>query len=94
MKLLGTIVNGRVELDTPAGLPDGTRIVTLEFDEYEDDEVYEYPHPMAPYDRDKELALLRERIAEIDAGVPGMTVEEVFAAVDAEMGWTNSEAGK
>ena len=86
MKLLGTIVNGRVELDAPADLPDGTRVVSLEaeeFEDFEDEEVYEYPHPLAPYDREKEIALLRERIAERDVGVPGLSVDEAFAAVDA-----------
>ena len=83
MKLLGTIVNGRVELDTPTDLPDGTRVVSLEAEEFEDEGVYEYPHPMAPYDREKEIALPRERIAERDAGVPGLSVDEAFAAVDA-----------
>ena len=49
MKLLGTIVNGRVELGTPADLPDGTRVVSLEaekFEDFEDEEVYEYPHSL------------------------------------------------
>lgn len=78
MKLLGTIVNGRVELDTPLNLPEGTRVVgSLEVDDW-----------------DEHIADLRRRLAEKDAGVPGMTVTETFAALDAEMGWTISKAGK
>ncbi len=94
MKLLGTIVNGRVELDTPTDLPDWTRVVSLEaeeFEDLEDEEVYEYPHPLAPYDREKEIALLRERIAEVEAGVPA---REAFALIRAELGWLDARAGK
>ena len=78
MKLLGTIVNGRVELDTPLNLPEGTRVVgSLEVDDW-----------------DEHIADLRRRLAEKNAGVPGMTVTEAFAALDAEMGWNISKAGK
>ena len=94
MKLLGTIVNGRVELDTPTDLPEGTRVVSLELEEFKDEEVYEYPHPMAPYDREKEIALLRERIADVEAGVSGMPAQEAFAWIRAELGWIDARAGK
>jgi hypothetical protein len=78
MTLEGKILNGRVELDAPADWPDGTR-VTVEV--AAPDEVFEYPHPLAPYDREKEIALLRERYAEVQAGVPGMTPEEAWASI-------------
>jgi len=77
VKLFGTIANGHIRLDQPADLPDGTRIVILPADEYEDlDDFgelgdlgqYEYPHPMAPYDPVKEAALIRERMASVAAG--------------------------
>lgn len=29
---------------------------------------FDYPHPMAPYDREKEAALLRELIEDMQAG--------------------------
>jgi hypothetical protein len=57
-----------VELDEPTALPDGTR-VTVEVDA--PDEVFEYPCPLAPYDREKEIALLRKRYAEVQAGARG-----------------------
>ena len=62
MKLIGTIVNGQVHLDAPAELPDGTRVsLSPQAD-------FDYPHPMAPYDREKEAALLRESIEDMQAG--------------------------
>ncbi len=77
MILEGTIRNGRVELDEPPDWREGTR-VTVEVSTV-DDEVLEYPHPMAPYDREKELALLRAAYADVQAGVPGMPLEEFEA---------------
>jgi hypothetical protein len=78
MTLEGTVVNGVIVPDGGATLPEGTRVhIEVEVN-------FEYPHPLAPYDREKELALLRESIAEMKSGVPGLTVDEAFARVDAE----------
>ncbi len=91
MKLLGTIVNGRVELDTPTDLPEGTRVVSLEAEEFEDF-YQDYPLPQESWE--EHIADLRLRLAELDAGAPCMTVDEAFAALDAEMGWTTPTLGK
>lgn len=64
MPITGIVQNGRVEFDEPVTWPDGSR-VTLAIDK---DEVYEYPHPMAPYDREKELEGLLESIEDMKAG--------------------------
>ena len=64
MAITGTVLNGRVEFDEPVTWPDGSR-VTLALDE---DEAYEYPHPMAPYDREKELEGMLESIEDMKAG--------------------------
>ena len=80
MTLSGTIVDGQVRLDRPADLPDGTRVTLLP-----PEEAFEYPHPMAPYDRDKELALLRESIAQMDAGGVGRSADEVFDEIEREL---------
>lgn len=64
MPITGIVLNGRVEFDEPVTWPDGSK-VTLQLDE---DEVFEYPHPMAPYDREKELELLKESVADMKAG--------------------------
>ena len=57
----GTVMNGVIvpECSPP---PDGTRVL------FEPTEVFEYPHPMAPYDHAKEVALLRESIEDAKAG--------------------------
>ncbi len=64
MPITGTVQNGRVEFDEPVTWPDGSK-VTLQL---EDREVYEYPHPMAPYDREKEIEGLLESIEDMKAG--------------------------
>jgi len=64
MAITGTVLNGRVEFDEPVRWPDGSK-VTLQLDV---DEVFEYPHPMAPYDREKEIELLKESIEDMKAG--------------------------
>lgn len=64
MPITGTVQNGRVEFDEPVTWPDGSK-VRLQLDE---DEVFEYPHPMAPYDREKELEGLMESIEDMKAG--------------------------
>ena len=91
MKLLGTIVNGRLELDTPTDLPEGTRMVSLQFEDWED---FEHPYHPPRESWDDHIADLRMRIAELDAGVPCMTVDQAFAALDAEMGWATPPNGK
>jgi hypothetical protein len=80
MSLEGTVVNGVVVPDEGTTLPEGSR-VRIELSE----ERYEYPHPMAPYDREKEFALLRERIAEMQSGVPGIPLDEAFEQIRAEL---------
>ena len=76
MVIVGTIQNGQVQLDVPADWPDGTRVTLLR------EEVYKYPHPMAPYDREKEIELLRESLAQMDAGDIGRSVADVFADIE------------
>jgi hypothetical protein len=46
---------------------------------------FEDPHPLAAYDCEKELALLRESIAETKAGVPGTLLREATAQTAAEL---------
>ena len=74
--LEGTIRNGRIVFDEPVDLPEGTRVMV---EVAAPDEVFEYPHPLAPYDRDKEIALLREAYEDVKAGNPGMPLERFEA---------------
>jgi hypothetical protein len=78
MSLEGTVVNGVVVPDGGAALPEGAR-VRIELEER-----FEYPHPLVPYDREKEIALLRERVAEMQTGAPGIPADEAFARIRAE----------
>jgi hypothetical protein len=62
MTLEGTVVNGLIVLDTGAKLPEGVRVrVELA----EDDDLFPPPEP---YDREKELAILRESLEDVKAG--------------------------
>ena len=79
MTIEGTVINGVVVLDGSPQLPEGKRVIV---DLAGDTTIYEYPHPMAPYDREKELALLRQAYAEAKAGktsVPLAQFEAEFA---------------
>jgi hypothetical protein len=79
MTLEGTVVNGVIVLDGTPPLPEGARV------RVELAEKVEYPHPMAPYDREKELAVLRDRNAEMQAGAPGIPLKEGMDRIAAEL---------
>lgn len=75
MELKGVVSNGVVVPDDAAALPEGARVRMELIDE--DDELGRLvlpdpslpaDHPHAPYDRETELAILRESIAEMKAG--------------------------
>jgi len=70
--ITGTVVNGAVILDTGTRLPEGAR-VNLEL-------IEELPadHPMAPYDRETELAILRESLESVESGEVGFPLREAF----------------
>ncbi len=62
MTLEGTVVNGVIQLDSGAQLPEGARVrVELA----EDDDLLPPPEP---YDREKELAILRQSLEDVKAG--------------------------
>jgi hypothetical protein len=79
MALEGTVVNGVIVPDGGATLPEGMRVLI------ELNPKFEYPHPMAPYDREKELAMLRESIAQMQAGVPGTPLKEAMDRIATEL---------
>ncbi|MBM3983944.1 MAG: hypothetical protein FJ304_27480 [Planctomycetes bacterium] len=80
MTLEGTVMNGVIVPDDGAALPEGSRVRIEALEER-----FEYPHPLAPYDREKELALLRQRIADMKAGVPMIPLDEAFKRIAAEL---------
>jgi hypothetical protein len=79
MTLEGTVVNGVIVPDGGAVLPEGMRV------RIELDEPFTHPHPQAPTDCEKELALLRERVAEMQTGSPGIPLHEAMAWIEAEL---------
>jgi len=76
--ITGTVVNGAVVLDAGTRLPEGARVNLELIEELPPD------HPMAPYHRETELAILRESIAEMRAGYPGRPFDEVMAEIAAK----------
>lgn len=92
----GTVVNGVIVPDGPPP-PDGTRVVfqteaTADDDMW--DELAKVPPPPATETREEYLQSLRDSIAEVEAGVPGLSVDEAFARVDAELRRLAEENGK
>jgi len=73
----GTVINGVVVLDGGAPLPDGVR-VRVEVADPDD-----LAPPAEPYDREKELAILRESLEDVRAG-RGMPFEEFMAKLATE----------
>lgn len=75
MSFTGTVVNGVIVLEGNAKLPEGTR-VWVELDAEDD-----IAPPPEAYDREKELALLREGLEDIRAGrtVPAREAMEELA---------------
>ena len=75
--LEGTVVNGVIVLEGGVRLPDGAR-VRVEVEDPDD-----LAPPPEPYDREKELAILRESLEEVRAG-RGMPFEEFMAKLAEE----------
>ncbi|MBY0526089.1 MAG: hypothetical protein K2R98_22025 [Gemmataceae bacterium] len=81
MSIEGTVVNGVVVLDSGTQLPEGVR-VRVELTDSDDPD--DFAPPPEPYDREKELAILREAIEDVRAG-RGMPLEEFMAKLSAEL---------
>ena len=77
MTLEGSVVNGVIVLDNGAHLPEGARV------RVEVPDGAELVPPPEPYDRDKELAILRESLDDVRAG-RGVPFEEFMAGLAAE----------
>ncbi|HWG44219.1 MAG TPA: hypothetical protein VN688_15680 [Gemmataceae bacterium] len=70
--LEGTVMNGVIVLDNETKLPEGVRVL-VELADADD-----LAPPLEPYDREKELAILREALEDVRAG-RGMPFEEFMA---------------
>jgi hypothetical protein len=88
----GRVINGVVVPDVGSRLPEGARVrlevvaqpAEVDEDDPELDELLvpdpSMPpdHPMAPYDRETELAILRASIEEVKAGVAGIPFRQAM----------------
>jgi hypothetical protein len=81
MTIEGTVVNGVVVLDAGTQLPEGARVRVELAGEEDDDDLFPPPEP---YDREKELAILRQSLEDVKAG-RGMPFEEFMAKLAAEL---------
>lgn len=76
MTLDGTVVNGVVVFKGSQKVPEGAKVrVAFEVEV----EAFEYPHPLAPYDRQNEIALLRKSHEELQTGSSGMPLDQFEA---------------
>ena len=76
MTIAGTVINGVIILDGNSQLPEGQRVIV---DLDGDAATYDYPHPMALYDREKELSLLRQAYVEAKAGKTSISLAQFEA---------------
>jgi len=87
MALEGTVVNGVLVFDGPPP-PDGTRL-RVELSNPDDDlwdELAKVPPPPTTETYEEHLQALRQSIAEMNAGVPGMPLKEAMAELKKEFG--------
>lgn len=79
--ITGTVVNGAVIPDAGMHLPEGSRV----FLELIDDTL-PADHPMAPYDREAEVAIVLESIESVKQGEVGIPIREAFERLSREHG--------
>lgn len=92
MAIEGTVVNGAVVLDNGTQLPEGARVRleviddTSFMDDWPDmtDPSLPADHPCAPYDRETELAILRQSIEAMKAGEVGIPLDEAMEQLSRE----------
>ncbi len=89
-----TIADSRVELEAMTESQVGRREVGLPAQELEEEAFFDHPIPPATETWNEHIADLRRRLADLDAGDPGMSVAEAFASIRAELGWINPATGK
>ena len=80
MTMTGTVIDGAVIPDVGTHLPEGAR-VNLEI-------VYELPadHPMAPYNRAVEMAILKESLESVKNGEVCIPLRQAFEELSKKHG--------
>jgi hypothetical protein len=71
MTLTGSVVNGLIVLDGASRLPEGTK-VRVEVVDNDEDELDDFPPPPSTETYEEHLAILRQSIEEMKAGVGGV----------------------
>ncbi len=77
MVVEGMIVNGRVEVAVPAAWTDGTRVTVALADADVDDLDFDFEPPPETETHDEFLESLRQEVADIKAGIPGIPLEQM-----------------
>jgi hypothetical protein len=90
MTITGTVRNGAIVPDVASPWPEGAK-VTVSDDDFKDAPGFDArtlpaDHPMAPYDRDAEVALILESIAGIDRGEPTIPLRQAFEELSRKHG--------
>ena len=82
MTITGTVRNGAIVPDVASPWPEGARVTVSDDDlpGEPDMDIRTLPsdHPMAPYDRDAEVALVLGSIAAIERGEPTIPLRQAF----------------
>ena len=97
MTISGTVVNGAVVPDAGTHLPEGARIqmtfvdteqIELEMDGWSNpvDSTLPLSHPMAPYNREVEIAIVRESIESVKHGEVGTPLRRAFEELSRKHG--------
>jgi hypothetical protein len=79
MTLEGTVVNGSIVIDDGSPLPEGGKVLIDLMDDLPED------HPLAPYDRAREMAILRDSFEDMQAG-RGTNAREFLKELASERG--------
>ena len=93
MTITGTVVNGAVVPDGGAKLSEGARMVMAPADEVDleqwpdlADETFPPDHPMAPYNREAEIAILKESIESVRNGEVCVPLRQAFEELSQKHG--------
>jgi len=78
--ITGTVVNGAVIPDAGTQLPEGARVYLEVLEDLPPD------HPMAPYDRETEVAIVLESIAAVEQGEPTIPLRQAFEELSRKHG--------
>ena len=82
MAFIGTVVNGVIVLEDGMRLPEGVEGVEVHVELDDPDDL---APPSEPYDREKELAILRESLEDVKAG-RGMPARQALVDIAREFG--------